>query len=148
MMRSDDSDRQVLTAHVDDCELCRADPPPLERIAAVLKASAVPVDAPALSLRTLARLQPALARRASAALWRKAIAAVLLALVPLPAVLAYDAYLLHAAYAIVSSLLPAAFAVYLIATYTAFLVLLFAGTYAAIPLLIARGHAPHAVPLG
>ena len=148
MMHGDDSGRGTLAAHVDGCELCRADPPPLERIAAVLEASAVPIDAPTLSLRTLARLQPALAHRASAVLWCKAVAAVLLALVPLPAVLAYDAYLLHAAYAVVSALLPAAFAMYLIATYAAFLVLLFAGTYAAIPLLLARGHAPRTVPLG
>lgn len=127
----------VLDAHVAECEECRATPPPIARIATILNASAVGVDPAGLSLHTVARLQPALARRAVAGLWRQVAAALLLALVPLPVVLAYDAYLLRTAYELVSALLPAAVAAYLIFGYAAFLVLLFATTYATIPLFLA-----------
>jgi len=58
--------------------------------------------------------------------------------VPLPAVLAYDAYLLRVAYGLISALLPAALAAYLIFGYAAFLVLLFATTYATIPVFLAN----------
>jgi hypothetical protein len=128
----------VLDAHVAECEDCRATPPPIDRIAAILNTSIVAVDATALSCRTLARLQPELARRAGTGLWRKAAAALLLALVPLPIVLAYDAYVLRVAYELASALLPAAVAAFLIFGYAAFLALLFATTYATIPLFLAH----------
>lgn len=135
----------VFDAHVAACEDCRATPPPSARIATMLNTSIVAVDAGGLSLRTLARLQPELARRARAVLWRQVAMALLLALLPLPVVLAYDAYLLRTAYELVSALLPAGVAAYLIFGYAAFLALLFATTYATIPLLLAprtaRGHA-------
>lgn len=124
-------------AHVAECEDCRATPPPIAHIATLLNSGVVALDPAGLSRRTLSRLQPELARRAMAGLWRQVVVALLLALLPLPAVLAYDAYLLRAAYALVSSLLPTAVAAYLIFGYAAFLVLVFATTYATIPLLLA-----------
>jgi hypothetical protein len=128
----------VLEAHVAACAECRSAPPSLDGVAALLSAAAVPIDAARLSRLTLTRLQPELARRAVAGLWRKVAAALLLALVPLPAVLAYDAYLLRAAYAVISALLPATLAACVVFSYAAFLVLLFAATYAAIPLFLAN----------
>jgi len=107
-------------------------------LAALLDAVQVQVDAATLSRRTLARLGPELGRFAQAASWRRVWVGVLLALLPLPAVVAYDAYFLRVVYAVVSVLLPAAFAAYLVLSYAAFLVLLFALTYAAIPLLVVR----------
>ena len=138
----------VLAAHVAECDECRAMPPPIDRIATRLNASAVPIDAPALSRRALLRLQPALGRLATAGLWRKVAAALLPALLPLPAVLAYDAYLLRAAYAVVSALLPATLAACLIFGYASFLVLLFATTYAAIPVFLANRTAAGRPALG
>lgn len=129
---------KALEAHVAECDPCRDLPPPIERIAMLLNAGVVPIDAGALSRRTLLRLQPELVRLGGTLLWRKAVAALLLALVPLPAVLTYDAYVLRGAYALVSALLPATLAAYLIFSYAAFLVLLFATTYAAIPVLLAN----------
>jgi hypothetical protein len=128
----------ALGAHVAECERCAAAAPPVQRIAAILTVSAVPVDPAGLSRRTLTALRPELARRTRAALWRQVAAALLLALVPLPVVLAYDAYLLRAAYEVASTLVPATVAGYLILSYAAFLVLLFATTYAAIPVLLAQ----------
>jgi len=132
-----------LAEHVAECDMCRAEPLPLEQCAAFLSSSAVRVDVTALSQDTLRRLQPELARRARAVLWHRVTLGVLAALLPLPAVLAYDAYLLRLLYGLASAVLPAAFATYLVVTYAAFLVLLFGSTYAAIPLLVARSITPH-----
>jgi len=129
---------EPLAAHAAECDACRTEPLPLEQCAAFLNTSAVVLDVTALSQGTLRHLRPELARRARAVLWRRVVVGVLTALLPLPVVLAYDAYLLQLLYGLVSAVLPAAFATYLIVTYAAFLVLLFGSTYAAIPLLVAR----------
>lgn len=126
----------TLSAHADDCDDCRSTPLPLGHLATLLGTSTVAVDAGALSQRTMVRLQPYLQRRAAFALWRRVAACVLLALVPLPAVLAYDAYMLRVAFHFVSNLLPVTVAAYFVFSYAAFLVLLFALTYASIPLLL------------
>jgi len=128
----------LLRDHAAECSECGAAPLPLPRIEAALTAAVVDVDATALSQRVLVQLRPELQRRASAVLWRRVIAGILLALLPLPAVVAYDAYVLQAIYALVSAWLPSAFAAYIVLSYAAFLVLLFAVTYAAIPLLVMR----------
>ena len=138
----------VLEAHIAECDDCRATSLPIDRIVTILNASAVPVDATALSRRTLLRLQAELGSVAVAGLWRKVVAALLLALVPLPAVLAYDAYLLRVVYGLVSGVLPATLAAYLIFGYAAFLVLLFATTYAAIPVFLAQRTAAGRPALG
>ena len=129
--------RAVLATHVAECAECQRAPLAFDRIAALLDADTVTVDAAALSRRTFLRLQPEVARLAMHALWRKVAVALFLALLPLPVVLAYDAYLLGVAYQLVSALLPATVAGLLIFGYAAFLVLLFATTYAAIPLFLA-----------
>ena len=95
-----------------------------------------------MAQRTLLRVQPEMARLASAAFWRGVVRGVVLALLPLPLVLAYDAYVLRLAYELISALLPSAIALYLVASYAAFVLLLCAATYAAIPLLVARGARP------
>lgn len=128
----------ALVAHVADCSACRVAPPPVERIAVHLDAVAVPLDAVALSSRTFQRLQPEIGRLAAAAIWRRAAAGFMLAVLPLPLVLVCNAYLLHLVYVAASAVVPPPLAAYLIASYAAFLVLLFAATYAAIPLCLAR----------
>ena len=125
-----------LTAHSADCAECKNTPLPLDRIAAVLEAAVLAIDAAALSRQTFAQLRPELQRRALAVGWRRVAIGVLLSLLPLPLVLAYNAYLLHVVYDLLSNLLPAAIAAYLVLSYGAFLLLLFATTYAAIPLLM------------
>ncbi len=126
-----------LAAHVNECEACRDERPPIASISAALSRSATRLDVSRLSARVLARLHPELERLARRAFWRRVAAVLLPALVPLPFVLACDAYLLRLAYGLVSSLLPEAVAAYLVLSYAALLALLFAATYAAIPLLVA-----------
>lgn len=127
-----------LSTHRADCAECQDAPLPIDRIAALLDGPAPNLDAAALSRHTFARLQPELQRRAMMISWRRVGVAVLLSLLPLPLVLAYNAYLLRLAYDLLSILLPATLAAYLVLSYAAFLVLLFATTYAAIPLLIVQ----------
>ena len=127
----------VLERHVAECVDCQSASPALKPIAALLDADTVSVDAAALSRRVFLCLQPEIARLARRDLWRKVVVALCLALLPLPLVLACDAYVLGVAYQLVSALLPATVAAYLIFGYAAFLVLLFATTYAAIPLFLA-----------
>lgn len=134
--------RARLTAHLAECDACRETSPPVDRIASLLDQVTVDLDHTLLSQRVVAQLQPLLQRRALIATWRRVALGVLLSLVPLVAVLAYDAYFLRTAYDLLSTILPAAFAAYLIASYAAFLVLLFSVTYAAIPVLVARGAPP------
>jgi hypothetical protein len=127
-----------LTAHAADCPECRSASLPLERIAAVLEAADPDVDPAALSRLTFARLQPELQHQAMVLGWRRVAIGVLLSLLPLPFVLAYNAYLLRLAYDFLSGVLPATIAAYLVLSYGAFLVLLFGTTYAAIPLLLVQ----------
>ena len=105
-----------LTAHSADCAECENAPLPLDRIAAVLEATVPAIDAAALSRQTFAQLQPELQHRALAVGWRRMVVGVLLSLLPLPLVLAYNAYLLRMGYDLLSSLLPAAIAAYLLVT--------------------------------
>lgn len=127
-----------LAAHAADCDECRRAPLPLDELGTLLCANQVDIDAGGLSRRILARVRPELERRASHASWPQVLAGVLVALLPLPAVLAYDVYLLSEVYSLASLLLPAGVAAYLVLNYAAFLVLLFALTYAAIPVLLMR----------
>lgn len=130
--------RDGLRGHVLACETCRAKPPPVEKIEAVLAAGRVGVDVGALSQRTMVQLRPELTRRARRAYGREVAAAVLVGLLPLPAVLLYNAYVLSLVYRAATMVLPAGVALYVVATYAAFLVLLCGITYAAVPLLMGR----------
>jgi hypothetical protein len=133
------ADIRRLAAHAAECDACHRAPLPFDRLAAVLNTSALDVDTRALSAHTLARLRPVLDRQAAAAWWRRMLFGLLLSLLPLPLVVAYDAYFLSAAYGLVVRVLPATVAAYLVLSYAALLVFLFALTYAAIPLLVMRG---------
>lgn len=124
--------------HLDDCDTCRAQREVLHRVESCLQADLIPVDSVALSRRVRAQAEPLLRQRASRAFWRQAVIGLLLATAPLPAVLAWDAYVLRWFYALASTLFSTTFASYLVVTQAALLLLLFSSTYAAIPLFLAR----------
>lgn len=129
----------ALRDHVADCAACRADPPPLDGLEAVLGGGDIGgIDVRRFSRRVVERLQPELSRRARAVYRREVAAAVLVGVLPLPAVLLYNAYVLHLVYHLIALVLPGGVAAYLVATYAAFLVLLYGVTYAAVPLLMGR----------
>ncbi len=133
----DRNDRRAwLIAHSADCPDCQERPLPLDQIAALLETAPPDIDPAGLSRHVFARLQPELQRRAGKLDWQRVAAGVLLSLLPLPFVLAYNAYVLRLAYDYLSALLPATIAAYLVLSYAASLLLLFAATYAAIPVLL------------
>jgi hypothetical protein len=108
----------------------------LDRVAAVLDEAVPPIDTANLSHHVFVTLQPELQRRAAVLGWRRVALGILAALLPLPLVLACNAYFLREVYELLSNLLPATVVAYLVFSYAAFFLLLFASTYAAIPLLV------------
>lgn len=124
--------------HAADCDECRTSPLPLADLARGLALQTVALDAAVLSRRVLAALQPELARLASNWFWRRFGRGVLAALVPLPAVVVFDVWLLSSVREWAAGVLPGALVTYLVVSYGSLLLLLFAATYAAIPLALAR----------
>ena len=99
----------------------------------LLSAANVIVEPATLSARALPRLRREL-RLMRPVAYRAVVSRLLRALLPLPAVAAFDAYVLRLAYSYGAILLPGAVVAYWVWSYAAVLVLLFALTYAAIPL--------------
>ena len=128
----------ALAAPASDCDACREQALPLERIAAVLDRDAHPVDTALLSRAVLIHMRPMLQRATRRMFWRRLALGLALSLLPLPFVLAYDALLLQVVFAVARTILPESIALVLVFNYAALLALLLAVTYAAIPLLIAR----------
>jgi hypothetical protein len=127
-----------LAAHTRECDDCAAASSSLADVARVLAGYVVAVDAAELSRRVMASLQLELARLASAWFWRRLARVTVAALLPLPAVLFLDAYVLRVFYGWASGILPQALVAYLVVSYAALQLLLVAATYAAIPLVLAR----------
>jgi len=126
-----------LAAHTAACEACQGAPLPMNRIAMLLDAAEVSLDAAALSARVMLRLRRQL-RLASRVSWRAVARVLLRAVLPLPAVVAFDGYVLGTAYALGKTILPGPLAAYIVLSYGALLLLLFGLTYAAVPLLVVR----------
>lgn len=132
--------RDALTGHGEECAECRAH---AAAVAAVLERSAVPVDAAQLSALAVARVQPQLVAHARVTFWRRLAVVLVVALIPLPLIVAADLWALGWLYAVASAWLPALIATYLVVSYGATVMVLLGSVYAAIPLLLARPlHAP------
>lgn len=126
-------------AHVAACATCGADATTLAAIAHAFAADPEPATDPARVAHALAAASPILAaRRAPAVDWWRVAAAVLVALLPLPLVVAADWWLLQTAYGVLSTLLPSSLSLLVLGHYAAFLLLLLTLTYAAVPVLAAR----------
>jgi hypothetical protein len=132
-----------LAAHAAECEACRSVPLPIDRIAILLDGAELSVDAAALSARVLVRLRREL-QLAGGVSWRAVAAVLLRAVLPLPAVVAFDAYMLRRLYVLGTTILPEPLVAYAVLSYGALLLLLFGLTYAAVPLLVARQRPAHA----
>ena len=86
-----------------------------------------------------ARRRPAAPRRnARRAAWSTLARALAAALLPLPAILFLDFYVVRAAFALLTTILPTPLGAYLVFNYTATFALLLALTYGAIPILVER----------
>jgi len=124
-------------AHVDGCDACRQARALLPALAQTLADDPAPVPAE-LAARVQRATAPLLARNARRAVWWSLARAVGVSLLPLPLLLAIDAYLLRTAYAWLSTVLPGALSLYLVVEYTALVALMLTLTYGAIPLLTER----------
>ena len=125
-------------AHAQTCLRCQADERALSAVAGMLAAAAVPSVSPDLNARVLAAAAPLLAANAARAARGRLVRALAAALVPLPAILALDFWLVRAAYDLLTRFLPDALSLYVVANWVGLLALLLALTYGAIPFLAAR----------
>jgi hypothetical protein len=130
--------RDALVEHVESCSDCEGEALPLAELRTALRCETIGLDSAVLSQRVAAMIAPELARMAARAFRRRVALGVLLALIPLPAVLAYDAFVLRTIHAVLSFLLPEALVAYLVASMGLSILLLIATSYAAIPLLVHR----------
>jgi hypothetical protein len=133
-----DSSAGDTAAHVRDCARCRDDEGLVLRLRQALAADARQTLAPGLSTRALAAAAPLLARNARRSAWRRLGRAVAAAVVPLPFILALDAWVVRTAYHLLSLVLPGALSIFVAANYAALLALLLALTYGAVPILAER----------
>ena len=106
-------------------------------VARLLDGYVVPDPPAALSAGVLRAAAPLLARSARPS-WRALLPALVVALVPLPAILALDVVMVRGAYDLLHLLLPAALSAYVAFNYAALLALLLGLTYAAVPVLAVR----------
>ncbi len=127
-----------LQRHVDECDSCRQEGLPIQQIDTLLGSSRVDIDAASLSRQALSVGQTALQAIVLRRFRRQVAVVVMLALVPLPFVLLYDAVLLRLLHTAASSLLSGTMANYIIFMHASLLLFLFAASYAAIPVLVAR----------
>ncbi len=125
-----------VAAHLAACPRCRAESAAVEGLARTLAAAPVPAPPPALAARVLAAAEPLLARNARRAAWPTFARALAAALLPLPAILLLDFYLVRFAFGLLTAILPTALGAYLAFNYAATLALLLALTYAAIPIFV------------
>ena len=125
-------------AHAQTCLRCQAEERSLAAVAGVLAASAVPSAPAGLSARVLTAAAPLLAANAARAARRHLVRALAAGLAPLPAILAFDLWLVRAAYDLLTRFLPDALSLYVVANWVGLLALLLALTYGAIPFLAAR----------
>jgi anti-sigma factor RsiW len=126
------------TAHLAACPRCTAEQGHVRDLARALAAGPAPVPPVELSARLLRAARPLLDRNARRAAWVALARALAAALVPLPAILFADAFLVRWAYGLLAGVLPAPLGLLVVVNYAATLTVLLALTYAAIPILADR----------
>ncbi|MBC8291703.1 MAG: hypothetical protein H8E45_00905 [Proteobacteria bacterium] len=128
---------QVVEEHLLHCDECSTGQQDLSALARILNDSpGPPLDAELLRDRCLAALTPRLEHLSTPARYKRLLAALSPALLPLPLSLAWAAWLLVQLHGVVSAWLPGEVATLLVAGQAAAVSLLFAATYAALPLLL------------
>jgi predicted anti-sigma-YlaC factor YlaD len=133
----------ALSEHVSECSECSAAGEDVADVRAALGRARLDLNAALLSRRVAEMVAPELARIAAKAFRRRVALCLLLALIPLPLVLAYDAFVLRLVFGLLSSLLPQAVVLYLVASMALTGLLVIASVYAAIPLLVHRQIVAH-----
>jgi hypothetical protein len=126
------------TAHLAACRRCAAAAADARTVAARMAAAAPPEPPPTLTARVLHAATPVLAHRARRAVWMPLARAIAVALLPFPAIVVLDAYLLRGLYGLLTTVLPETLSFYLVLNYAGLLALVAALTYGTIPLLAAH----------
>lgn len=109
-----------------------------DRLTTLLSSHQPTSDFSALPKATLQLLRPQMARRADVGLPNRVLWRVLPALLPLPFVIIYAAYVLQAIYTPIAAVFSPDVAGYVAGVHVMLLSLLFGATYAAIPVVLAR----------
>ena len=125
-------------AHARACPQCSELAPALGDVSAALAASPPPGVPSGLTARVLAAAEPLLAANAARATRRRLVRALAAGLVPLPAILVLNFWLVRTGYEVLTRFLPDALSLYVVTNWVGFLALLLALTYGAIPFLAAR----------
>ncbi len=133
-----DSPAGEAAAHVRACARCREDDGLVLCLRQGLAADARETPPPGLSASALAAAVPLLARNARQRAWHRVGRAVAAAVVPLPFIIALDAWVVRTAYHLLSLVLPGAVSIFVAGNYAALLALLLALTYGAVPILAER----------
>jgi hypothetical protein len=128
----------ALGEHARECADCAVSQDEIARVGSALRRESIDLDTTLLSRRVAAMVAPELARLAGQAFRRRVAFYLGLALIPLPLVLAYDAFVLRLVFHLLSGLLPEALATYVVASMALSGLLVIASAYAAIPLLVDR----------
>jgi len=128
-------------AHVSGCARCRADAPHLRTVQRALDETIAPAPPHGLTDQVLYAAAPLLAahaRRLPAVAWPRMVAAIAIAILPLPLILFVGWEALATAQRVLATVLPGHLSVYLVAAQASVLALLLAITYGAVPLLAAH----------
>lgn len=118
-------------------------------IGQLAKADTAALDCDAWAARARVAVAPVLERRAARAFRRRVAGALVAAMVPLPAIVAYDRFVLELLYGLADALLPQPLPMLAVGAYGLTALLLLGATYAAIPVLVertARGRRLAAIP--
>ena len=97
-----------------------------------------PLPSPELTTRVLTAAAPLLAAHARRTSWRTFLRPLLVALLPLPLILAADAAIASGLYALFSLVFPPVVSTVLVAQYALFVLMSLALAYAAVPLIVDR----------
>lgn len=124
--------------HVRGCSRCGRDSEVVANLRRELAASPAPEPPPALYERVASAAQPLLARNRRRATWRLVARAVGAGVLPLPAILLVDAYVLGEIHRLLSLVLPQMLSLYVLAGQATLIALLLAISYGAIPILAER----------
>ena len=105
---------------------------------ALLGGLETPAPSPELTRRVLMAAAPVLAAHAHRTNWRTFLRPLLVALLPLPLILAADVAIAGALYSLFSLVFPAVVSTVLVAQYALFVLMSLALAYAAVPLIVDR----------
>jgi hypothetical protein len=124
--------------HARSCAVCGAAEAAVRALSTRLAVEPEVVASPGFPERVLRAAAPLLERNRRLAIGRQLVRTLLAALVPLPAIVLVDAYVIREVYQVLSTVLPVSLSLYLVLNAVAMLAALLSVTYGAVPILAER----------